>query len=233
MTKKRIGKFIFFSIVFFFLIQLLNIVWKIPLVGKKGSRPQELRADYYKGILGKLYIRRFRDCSSWLFSACDIPDIFQFFRDRIVKGADPDSFEFVGSISKPLYWSSTSDIYKDKNHVIIYDEIIPNSDPQSIQVMDGYAKDKNNVYMYGSVFKDLDTSTFELLGCGFFRDVSNVYNNFYENGNKPLNFIDKDSFEMVDTRGKACNLVPYVAKDKNNFYQSDSYGVRIVEPNNN
>ena len=99
--------------------------------------------------------------------------------------------------------------------------------------MDGYAKDKNNVYMYGSVFKDLDTSTFELLGCGFFRDVSNVYNNFYENGNKPLNFIDKDSFEMVDTRGKACNLVPYVAKDKNNFYQSDSYGVRIVEPNNN
>lgn len=99
--------------------------------------------------------------------------------------------------------------------------------------MDGYAKDKNSVYMYGSVFRDLDTSTFEFLSCGFFRDMSNVYNIFYENGKKPLNSIDKDSFEMVDRRGKACNLVPYVAKDKNNFYQSDASGIRTVEPNSN
>lgn len=233
MTKKSIGKFIFLCIVFFFFIQLVNLVWKIPLEGKKNSSSSELRVDYYKGLFGGLYMRRFRDCGGWLFSTCNTPDLFPFLRDRIVKGADPDSFVFVGSISKPLEWTARSDVYKDKNHVIIYDEVIPDSDPQSIQIMDGYAKDKNNVYMYGAVFRDLNTSTFEFSICGFFRDASGVYNIFYENGKKPLNFVDKDSFKMVDRKGKACNLVPYVAKDKNNFYQSNASGVRIVGPNGN
>ncbi|MBL7078578.1 DKNYY domain-containing protein [Candidatus Shapirobacteria bacterium] len=200
-------------------------------MGKKSSSPQELKTNYYKGLLGRLYLRGFRDCGGWLFSTCNTPDVFPFLRDRVVKGADPDSFVFVGSISKLPDWTARSDIYKDKNHVIIYDEVIPDSDSQSIQVMDGYAKDKNNIYMYGSVFKNLDISTFEFLSCGFFRDASSVYSVFYENGKKPLNFVDKDSFEMVNREGKACNLVPYIAKDKNNFYQSDSSGVRIVESN--
>ncbi|PIR99731.1 hypothetical protein COT86_02350 [Candidatus Collierbacteria bacterium CG10_big_fil_rev_8_21_14_0_10_43_36] len=233
MTKKRFSKFIFLCIVFFFLIQLVNLVWKIPLEGKKRSNPLELSTHYYKGLLGGLYMRGFRDCGDWLFSTCNTPDAFPFLRDRIVKGANPDSFVFVGSYSKPSDWSQSSDIYKDIKHIIIGDEIISGSDPQSIQIMDGYAKDKDNVYMYGSVFRDLDTSTFEFLSCGFFRDTSNVYNIFYENGKKPLNFIDKNSFEMVDRNGKACNLVPYVAKDKNSLYQSDASGVRIVGSNSN
>ena len=162
-----------------------------------------------------------------------MPDPFPFLRDRLVKGADPDSFIFVGSYSSRSDWSSSKDIYKDKNYVIIYDEVIPDSDPSSIQIMNGYAKDKNNIYMYGSVYRDLDSSTFEFLSCGFFRDASNIYNTFFENGKKPLNFIDKDSFEMVDCQGKACNMLPYIAKDKNSFYQSDSSGIRIVKPNSN
>jgi len=233
MTKKRIVKLVFLSIALFVLIEFLNLIWKIPLKSKNTSSATELRTEYFKGLLGGLYIRRFRECSSWFFpfSTCDSPDPFPFLRDRLVKGADPDSFVFVGSISKPPDWNSASDIYKDKNYVIIYDEIIPDSDPQSLQVLDGYAKDKKNVYA-GSVFRHLDTSTFELLGCNFFRDASNIYNIFYEGGNKPLSFIDKNSFEMIDRKGKACNLVPYVAKDKNWFYGSDATGVTKM-PNSN
>ena len=230
MPKKRIVKFIFLFFALFLLFQIINLVWKIPLEGKDKS---ELGLDYYRGLFWGLYIRKPRYCGGWLFSTCIMPDLFPFLRDHVVEGADPNTFVFVGSYSKPHDWSATSDIYKDKNYVIIYDGVIPDSDPQSIQVANGYAKDKNNIYMYGSVFRDLDTSTFELLGCGFFRDASGVYNIFSENPERPLGFIDKESFEMVDRGGKACNLVPYVAKDKNNFYQSNALGVRIVEPGDN
>lgn len=228
MRKSQLIKITFFVIFFLFFIKFVNVVWKIPLNVRK-VQDNELSANYYKGLLGGLYLRGIRDCSGWLISTCDMPDLFPFLQDRLIKDSDPNSFAFLGSYSKPHDWTANADIYRDKNYVIIYDKVITNSDPSSIQIMDGYAKDKNNVYKGGSVLSGLDTKTFELLGCGLFRDASNIYHFSFENGKKPIDIIDIESFEMIDRNGKACNLVPYVAKDKFNLYQSDTSGIIIVE----
>lgn len=169
-----------------------------------------------------------------------VPDIFPFTRDTPVRGADPFSFEYVGNFTSNLagYFgpggrpalSTANDIYRDKRHVIYgYErEVVRDSDPDSLRLFDGYAKDKRHVYLDGRVSKKLDVESFELLGCGFYRDRNGVYNDFmgFEN---VITVIDKDTFEVINPR-KCHSDAPYHAKDKNHLYKADgAWGFRIIK----
>lgn len=168
---------------------------------------------------------------SWIGLDDIFPDIVPFLRDTIVWGASPFSFRFVGDFSyslDPTGSSTANHIYKDNYHVIYQGKVIWDGDVKSLKLFDGYATDKNRVYLLGYVSKRLDPNTFELLGCGFWRDKHGVYN-IFQGYDKPIPEIDKDTFEVRNPR--ECHPgVPYTAKDKNHFYKSDGVsGFRVID----
>lgn len=172
-----------------------------------------------------------RDCVGGGWINLDLPDIFPFTRDTIVWGASPFSFRFVGDFSyslNPTGGSTADHIYRDNYHVIYQGEVIWDGDVESLKLFDGYATDKTRVYLHGFFSKRLDPDTFELCGCGFWRDKNGVYNEFV-GYDRPIAEIDKDSFEVRDPR--ECHpKVPYTAKDKNRFYKSNGvYGFRVID----
>lgn len=160
----------------------------------------------------------------------DLPDPAPFLRDKIVWGASPFSFKFVGDFSYSLgaERSTANDIYRDNYHVIYQGKVIWDGDVDSLKLFDGYATDKNHVYLDGYVSKQLDPETIELLGCGFWRDKNGVYN-VWAGMHKPIPEIDKDTFEVRDPR-ECHSDVPYTAKDKYRFYKSDGvHGFRVID----
>ena len=190
--------------------------------------PLEKRSGFAYYTNGVFVYERYSDGGGWI--NFDLPDIVPFLRDKIVWGASPFSFKFVGDCSyslDPTGGSTGSHIYKDNYHVIYQGKVIWDSDVGSLELFDGYATDKNRVYLRGHVSKRLDPETFELLGCGFWRDKQGVYNEFV-GFEKPILEIDKDTFEVRDPR-KCYTKGLYTAKDKNKFYKSDGvFGFRII-----
>ena len=171
-----------------------------------------------------------RDSGGGGWISFDLPDIVPFLRDTIVWGASPFSFKFVGDFSYSLSpdRSTANDIYRDNYHVIYQGKVIWDGDVDSLKLFDGYAKDKNHVYFLGYISKRLDPETFELLGCGFWRDKHGVYNQFV-GYDRPVPEIDKDTFEIRNPR-ECSSEVPYTAKDKYRFYKSDgAHGFRIID----
>lgn len=78
--------------------------------------------------------------------------------EGIIKGADPRTFEFLGS-----YYS------KDKYNVFYISKRIEGADPETFEYLpldaptpQKYFKDKNNVYYRGEIIKEADPKTFEL-----------------------------------------------------------------------
>lgn len=198
---------------------LAYLYLRLPLKAGNGY------AYYTNGIF---VYERDPDGGGWI--TLDLPDIVPFLRDTIVWGASPFSFKFVGDFSYSLSpdRSTANDIYRDNYHVIYQGKVIWDGDVDSLKLFDGYAKDKNHVYLNGYVSKRLDPETFELLGCGFWRDKHGVYNQFVGHDN-PVPEIDKDTFEVRNPR--ECHPeVPYTAKDKNRFYKSDGVsGFRVID----
>jgi len=191
--------------------------------------PLEERSGFAYYTNGVFVYERNSGGGSWIGDDL-FPDIVPFLRDKIVWGASPFSFKFVGDFSyslDPTGGSTADHIYKDNYHVIYQGKVIWDGDVDSLSLFDGYAKDKNRVYLRGNVSKRLDPETFELLGCGFWRDKSGVYNEFVGH-DKPIREIDKDTFEVRNPR-ECHSEVPYTAKDKNQFYKSDGLtGFRII-----
>ena len=141
-----------------------------------------------------------------------------------------------GSSSNPADYfnrpalDTSGDIYRDKKHVIYGygHEVVWDSDPDSLRLFNGYAKDKRHVYLHSRVSKKLDPESFELLGCGFYRDRDGVYNDFmgFEN---VITVIDKDTFEVINPQ-RCHSDVPYHARDKNHLYKADgAWGFRIIK----
>lgn len=200
------------------LIPLSYLYFRFPLSTGHGT-------DYYTNYIF-VYERQSRNCG---LLACFGPDIFPFTRDTVVRGAHPSSFRFVGAFNPSIGEVSTAnDIFADKYHVIYQGEVIWDSDPDSLKLFDGYAKDKNHVYLRGYVSKKLDPATFELLGCGFYRDKNGVYNHFMGFENR-IAEIDRETFEVINPR--RCNpKAPYTAKDKNHLYKSSGgSGFEIIK----
>jgi hypothetical protein len=169
-------------------------------------------------------------------------DIMPFMRDSIVWGASPFSFRFVGDFSPNKRGGSTANhIFRDNAHVIYQGEVVWDSDPETLQLFKGYAKDKKHIYMMGFVSKKLDPETFELLGCGFYKDKNGVYN-YFKGFENPINEIDKETFklitqnevdkeiiELLKTKGIVHEMACF-AKDKNHLYISEGgSGFRIIK----
>ena len=184
--------------------------------------------NYYFTNYVFVYERQPKGCGP-VGLGCNIPDLFPFTRDRAVLGADPFSFKFVGRFGLASAESSTlDDIFRDKHHVIFQGEVIWDSDANDLRLFDGYAKDKNHIYVGGAALKKLDPATFELLGCGFYRDKNGVYN-IYKGYENVIAMIDKDTFEVINPKG--CRFEqPYNAKDKNHLYKSEgSLGFQVIK----
>lgn len=193
--------------------------------------PLEKRSGFTYYTNGIFVYERVSASGSWIGLNNLFPDIFPFLRDTIVWGASPFSFKFVGDFSyclDPVGSSTANHIYKDRYHVIYQGKVIWDGDVDSLKLFDGYATDKNHVYLRGFFSKRLDPNTFELLGCGFWRDKNGVYNEFVA-FDKPVPEIDKDTFEVLNPR-ECHSEVLYTAKDKNLFYKSDGgSGFRIID----
>lgn len=180
--------------------------------------------DYFTNYIF-VYKRQPYQCS---FIGCFAPDLIPFTRDSVVWGADPFSFRFVGSLSpRHVPDSPVDDIYRDKDHVIYGGGVVLDSDPDSLELFDGYAKDKKHVYLNGRVSKKLDPATFELLGCGFYRDRNGVYHHT-EGFENAIPVSDKDSFEVIDPRDCYGGGSSYVARDRNHMYRLDASGFGII-----
>ncbi len=165
------------------------------------------------------------------FLTLDFPDLFPFSRDKIVWGAIPYSFRFVGDVSyslRPGGGSTGDHIFRDKRHIIYQGEVVWDGDVETLRLFDGYATDRKNVYIDGFVLRNLDPTSFELLGCGFHRDKNGVYNVFTGYG-RLIPEIDKDTFEVRDPQ--ACSSeAPYAAMDRNHLYRSDGVnGFKIIQ----
>lgn len=180
--------------------------------------------DYYTNYIF-VFVRRSPGGS---FISIDLPDLVPFIRDSIVWGAQPFSFRFVGDFSRDRHSSGTfNHIYRDNSHVIYLGRVVWDSDPESLRLFKGYATDKKHVYMRGYVSQKLDPETFELLGCGFWKDKNSVYcdHTGFEN---PIPETDLETFEVIDSAGCNCQEL-YTAKDKNRFYKNDASGFRVIE----
>jgi hypothetical protein len=181
--------------------------------------------DYYTNFI---FVYE-RDFTSYGWISLDLPDLFPFLRDSIVWGADPFSFRLVGDFnSNPGISSTANQIFRDRWHVIYQGKVIWDSDPNSLELFEGYAKDKVHVYFDGFVSSKLDPQSFEMLGCEFWRDKNGVYY-LFTGREVPLEMVDKDTFE-VRNPGECHSEVPYTARDKNHLYKADGVrGFRIIK----
>jgi len=144
---------------------------------------------------------------------------------KIVPGADPSTFQYVGmceSIER-----SSAGYYKDKDTVYVKDNPLNSIDAPSFQHLGLYtmfgrgsgipysfasAKDKNNVYVgCGDVLTNADPDSFKNLGTNYAKDKDKIWY-----GSTLINRADVNSFQLLDGA---------YAKDKNNVY----YKGNIIE----
>jgi hypothetical protein len=95
-----------------------------------------------------------------------------FYYLKPIKGADPKTF---------VYPSKFSPFSADKSRVFYRENMLPNSDSASFEVLKvgnsftGYAKDKGQVYFYDQLMPDADVETFEATGLFTARDKNAEY----------------------------------------------------------
>jgi hypothetical protein len=87
---------------------------------------------------------------------------------------------------------------KDKHHVLLEDEIIPDADPATFQLIgnSSYAKDKSHVYISEFKVRGADPATFRIVVDLYGRDAKRMYC-----GTIPMEVADMEAFELVKDGG--------------------------------
>ena len=128
---------------------------------------------------------------------------FVYFNGVKLEGSSGKSFEIID-----YYYS------KDKNNAYYYGKVIEGMNGSSFKLLgeSGIGSDGVHICYRDSVYESGDPSTFVDLGCGYYKDVNNVYSR-----GQILKDLDPATFE---------NLEWGFSKDKNGVYCDD-----VVIPN--
>ena len=170
-----------------------------------------------------------------------------YYQEKIIRGSDPDSFEFLGGVGTLIGSTGYS---KDKKNVYYLGEIITDADSAGFKILDkveGYGKDGKSVYFMGKKLEDADSSTFITIGNYYTRDKNGIYykqekitgadpddfimeghymlsNGSVFYGTQKMNY-DKNSFKVIEefSSGNSCwtEYVYAMVKDKNGVYLKD------------
>jgi hypothetical protein len=105
-----------------------------------------------------------------------------FYRDTLVRGADPATFEVISQ------WYA-----RDCRTGYFYGKAIPNSHGPCFQmVADYYARDHKRVFFHGRWLKSADPMHFQAVGMNYFTDQRHVY---YDG--KAIKDADATSFLLI------------------------------------
>lgn len=119
-------------------------------------------------------------------------------KKKEVKGADLKTFQQI------------TELYgKDKKSVYRKEELLPNADPNSFEVIDEkiYSKDKNNVYWYAERISNADPSSFQIIDIEYSKDKKHV---FFKA--ETIQSANPETFERI---------YEYFSKDKENVFYND------------
>jgi len=153
------------------------------------------------------------------------------FLGRVLDGADPQTFEII-----PSDIIRYGDFARDNNNVYRYSSIVPNTDPETFEIISKeYSKDTNNVFYYTGndfiVVNGADADTFEVLefkeldpgGFKALYHYSKDRNSVFAN-DKLIKGADPKSFEILLYRFEHFVVRDWgvYAKDKEKIFYENS-----------
>lgn len=147
-------------------------------------------------------------------------DSLVFFKNTIIAGADPHTFEVLGI-----------GYARDKGHVYFREQTLKEADPQSFTVIkkdsgEPFAKDDTHQFHGKSTMRmDIDLGSLEVLKRPFYKDTNNVY---WGEDFTLLQGAHAQSFHTPDM-GPAVNF-QYYSFDKNRAYYYENGTILPISP---
>lgn len=140
---------------------------------------------------------------------------YVYVNDKVIEGADPNSFKFLGEYGRWGYGDGSSSGGYAMDGKSVYfdcDKKITGADPESfVRVGNLIGKDENNVWFRDALIVGADSKTFKQIkeGGEYYEDKTNVY--YVDDKVNILKVVDRPTFQV---------LTRQYAKDKNNVYMA-------------